>query len=67
VDCSDDGDCRCALPFRPRELFSWRLAGDSPIAQSGRAGSGCLEDVEVEVNVLAEEDEVDEDYARRSW
>jgi hypothetical protein len=64
VDCSGAGDCRCAGPFRPRPLLSWcRLDGESPIAQSGRAGKGCFEDVDVDVKVRADEEEVEEDYA----
>jgi hypothetical protein len=42
-----------------------RPFGESPIAQSGRAGSGCLDEVEVDVNVRAEEDDVEDDWRRR--
>lgn len=65
VGCSVAGDWRSSPVLRPRGALSWCLeepSGRRPIAQSGRAGNGCFDDVDVEVNVLADDEEVDDDW-----
>jgi hypothetical protein len=61
IACNDGACPEPDGPFRAR-LLLWRVGcGFRLMAQSGRAGKGCFEDVEVDVKVRREEDEVVEE------